>query len=199
MAGLDDDVADQNAREIAAEALRDGPRQLPPPPSRAQYPSPPSSAYHISLPGGYASDARVNRISGPHRLPEPGSRTSVNPFGTPDTTQSPARSIQSLATESYADDPYQGFPATSSRLNDASLGVVNPHEIVDDGDDGLHYGRHSQRNSVLSMSPSERARQGVGPAGEAPGIGAAVAMGLAGLRSMFYITRAPRVLPLTHS
>ncbi|KAG5978340.1 hypothetical protein E4U55_006227 [Claviceps digitariae] len=187
VAGLAYNVADQNARESEVEALRGGtPRPLPPPPSRAQS----TPAYHTSvtsLPGGYAFDTRSSRGSGQHQLPEPGSRTSVNPFGTPSSPQSPARSMQSLATESHADDPYQGLTATSNILHDASLGVVNPHEIVDDGDDGLHYGRHSQRNSVLSVSQPDRARQGIGPAdvaGGAAGIGAGAAAGAAASRCL---------------
>lgn len=160
-----------NARESDVEALGGSTGQLPPPPSRAQYPS-------SSLPGvGYASDNRMNRVSGQQQLPEPGSRSTLNPFGTPSATHSPARSIKSFGTESYADDPYQGR-TISHRYHDASLGVVNPHEIIDDGDDGLHYGKHSQRTSILSLSQSDRARGVVGPAaaaGGAAGIGAAAA------------------------
>ncbi|KAG5915087.1 hypothetical protein E4U61_005043 [Claviceps capensis] len=172
------DVADHNARESDMEALGGSTGQLPPPPSRAQYSSSSTSAYHSTLPGvGYASDNRINRVSGQQQLPEPGSRSTLNPFGTPSATHSPARSIKSFGTESYADDPYQGR-TTSHRYLDASLGVVNPHEIIDDGDDGLHYGKHSQRTSILSLSQSDRARGVVGPAaaaGGAAGIGAAAA------------------------
>ncbi|KAG6005670.1 hypothetical protein E4U21_007786 [Claviceps maximensis] len=182
MAGLAYNVADQNAHESNdVEALRGSPRPLPPPPSRAQYPSSSTSAsgYQNSLPGGYAFDTRFSRLSGQLQLPESGSRSSLNPFGTPSTTRSPARSMQSLAPDSYAEDPYQGLPATSQRLHDATLGVVNPHEIVDDGDDGLHYGRQSQRNSILSFTQSDGTRQGVGSAataGGAAGTGAAAAV-----------------------
>ncbi|KAG5918112.1 hypothetical protein E4U42_006996 [Claviceps africana] len=185
MAALSYDDADQNDQEseVVAEVLRGGTRPLPPPPSRAQYPTSSTSAYQTSLPGGYASDAGFGRDSAPRQLPEPGSRTSVNPFGTPSTTQSPTRSMQSFATEQYVDDPYQGLSATSNRLHDASLGVVNPHEIVDDGDDGLHYGKHSQRTSqrtsVMSLSQSDRPRQVVSPAAAISGA-AAVAGGLPG-------------------
>lgn len=46
------------------------------------------------------------------------------------------------------------------------LGLVNPHDIEDDGDDGLQYPRHSQRDSVRSFSNSERgARQAAGTSG----------------------------------
>ncbi|KAK2592443.1 hypothetical protein QQS21_009859 [Conoideocrella luteorostrata] len=178
MAGIAYTVADHNARESGMTGMRAGSGQLPPPPSRAQYSSSPSSGYQNSqLGGGYPPDPVYNRGPGQNQLPEQGSRSSLNPFGTPSATHSPARSMRSFGTESYADDPYQGM-STSHRYHDASLGVVNPHEIADDGDDGLHYGRHSQRNSMLSLPHSDRTRGGVGAAAAgASGIGAAAAAG----------------------
>ncbi|QPG93489.1 hypothetical protein C2857_000169 [Epichloe festucae Fl1] len=158
----------------AYNAADGGTGRLPPPPSRAQYPSTSTSGYQSSQPGGYAPETVYNRGPGQHQMPEQGSRSSLNPFGTPSATHSPARSLRSFGTDSFADDPYQGL-SSSQRYHDASLGVVNPHEIADDGDDGLHYGRPSQRNSMLSLPQSDRTRPGIGPA--AAGAAAAAAVG----------------------
>ncbi|GAO17241.1 hypothetical protein UVI_02057250 [Ustilaginoidea virens] len=47
--------------------------------------------------------------------------------------------------------------------------MFNPNEIADDGDDGLRYGRTSQRNSMLSLPQSERKKSVVGAAAAAAG------------------------------
>ncbi|KAK4039752.1 glycoside hydrolase [Parachaetomium inaequale] len=60
----------------------------------------------------------------------------------------------------YTDDPYQNL----SRHRDSTLGVVNPHDIADDGDDGLDYGRRGPRTSMLSLGSS---RGGAAAAGGA--------------------------------
>lgn len=49
--------------------------------------------------------------------------------------------------EVYTDDPYQRY----SHIQDARLGVVNPMDIEDDGDEGLEYGRQGNRASMLSL------------------------------------------------
>ena len=78
--------------------------------------------------------------------------------------------------DSYVDDPYQGA-SSSSRSVDRRLGEVNPNDIEDDGDDGLHYPRRNQRSSMFGGSNSDRgARAGAGAA--AAGGGAAAAGGL---------------------
>ncbi|OAQ58854.1 endo-beta-1,3-glucanase [Pochonia chlamydosporia 170] len=180
MAGIAYSVADHNARESGMEASRET-GHLPPPPSRTQYPSPPGAGYNSSQPGGYAPETVYNRGPGQHQLPEQGSGSTLNPFGTPSATHSPARSMRSFGGESFGDEHYQGMPANGHRYHDASLGVVNPNDIVDDGDDGLHYSRHSQRNSMLSLPPSDRGRPGIGPAAAAAaGAGAATAGGVLG-------------------
>jgi len=53
----------------------------------------------------------------------------------------------------YTDDPYQNL----SRHVDSDLGVVNPQDIADDGDDGLEYGRKGPRTSMLSLGSSRGA------------------------------------------
>jgi len=60
------------------------------------------------------------------------------------------------------------------------LGAVNPHDIEDDGDDGLVYGRRGPRTSMLSLgASSNRSREGPAAAGAGIAAGAAAA-GLAG-------------------
>jgi hypothetical protein len=62
----------------------------------------------------------------------------------------------------YADDPYGGYSSAWTG-SDRNLGMLDPNEIEDDGDDGLHYSKNSQRNSMLSQSNSDRgARSGIG-------------------------------------
>ncbi|KAK8037437.1 hypothetical protein PG991_000783 [Apiospora marii] len=56
----------------------------------------------------------------------------------------PSRSMQS--------DPFRDPQAAYGQRLDPRLGVVNPNEIMDDGDDGLDYRR--PRNSMLSMGNS---------------------------------------------
>ncbi|KAK4135808.1 glycoside hydrolase family 17 protein [Trichocladium antarcticum] len=75
--------------------------------------------------------------------------------------------------EVYSDDPYQNL----SRHTDSTLGIVNPHDIEDDGDDGLEYGPRGTRTSMLSMGSSRAGRDG---AAAAAGAGGAAAGGLLG-------------------
>ncbi|KAL3956858.1 hypothetical protein ACCO45_009704 [Purpureocillium lilacinum] len=163
MAGIAYGVADRNARESGLDAMH------PPPPSRAQYPNAPRPPYSPHNTGGYLYDPSGNGRGG--NIVDRDSHSSLNPFGTPiaaSGSHSPARSMRSFAhSEPYADDPYQAY----SRNGNANLGVVDPNAIEDDGDDGLHYPRRSQRNSMLSASNSDR--------GRAAGIGAAAAGGAA--------------------
>ncbi|KAI6780555.1 glucan endo-beta-glucosidase-like protein [Emericellopsis cladophorae] len=77
-------------------------------------------------------------------------------------------------TDPYGDDPY-GY-SSSNRSVDRRLGEVNPNDIEDDGDDGLHYPRYSQRNSMLSSGTSDR--------GARPAIGGTAAAG-AGMGGYF--------------
>lgn len=143
MAGIAYGVADRNARESGLEAMRNASR-VPPPPSRMQHGEGPyyqgGGAYPYGGYGGYGG--------GP----------------------SHASSMQSMGhSDSYADDPYQGL-SSSVRGAERRLGEVNPHEIEDDGDDGLEYPR-PQRHSILSSAAnSDRgARPGVGAASAVAG------------------------------
>lgn len=79
------------------------------------------------------------------------------------------------ASDPYADDPYLGF-SSSTRSVDRRLGEVNPDEIEDDGDDGLRYPRHNQRNSMLSSAAnSDRGTRSA--IGAAAVVGSAAAAG----------------------
>lgn len=159
MPGIAYNVADRNARETGLDAMR-ATSQIPPPPSRAQYPNAARQPYP---PHG----------NGVGNLADRDSHSSLNPFGTtvgtPSGTHSPARSMRSFApSDSYTDDPYQAYSSVP-RNGGAQLGVVDPNDIEDDGDDGLHYPPRAQRNSMLSASNSDR--------GARPPIGAAAAVG----------------------
>lgn len=81
-------------------------------------------------------------------------------------------------SDQYGDDPYQSY-SSSVRTGGDGLGVVNPNEIEDDGDDALHdVGRGSHRTSMLSSSNSDRGhRRGAGIAGAGAGAAAGGLMG----------------------
>lgn len=194
MAGIAYNVADQNARESGVQAMRGGGQQLPPPPSRSQYPNASNYGYPAQSPGSNAQDLGYQGYG--QNLSTGDSHSSLmNPFGTPSATHSPARSLRSFGNEPYADDRYQGMSSHAQRYHDASLGVVNPNDIADDGDDGLHYARRSNRASMLSLPHSDRANRRIGPAAAAAvplaaGAGAGAAAGgiLTGKLFRGYIT-----------
>ncbi|PNY23391.1 glucan endo-1,3-beta-glucosidase btgC [Tolypocladium capitatum] len=172
MAGIAYNVADRNARESGLEAMR-ATSQIPPPPSRAQYPNASRQPYPMNSNGGYPHDPNNPRGG---NLAGRDSPSGLNPFGTtldtPSGTHSPARSMRSFdPRDPYVDDPYQAYSSVP-RNGGAQLGAVDPDDIEDDGDDGLHYPRRSQRNSMISASNSDR--------GARPAIGAAAAVGAAG-------------------
>ena len=154
MAGIAYHVADRNPRNSGVEGFHSA-GQVPPPPSRTQMPqqayTPPTGGYAYD--SGYGNHA-YDQVSNP----------SVTGFGSGTFPSNRSHS------DPYADDPYQGL---SSRHGN-NLGVVNPNEIEDDGDDGLHYPKQSQRNSMLSLSHSDRTQK------QAIGTAAAVGAGAAG-------------------
>jgi exo-beta-1,3-glucanase (GH17 family) len=65
--------------------------------------------------------------------------------------RTPSRSPHSFGNDIYTDDPYAGYST-----GPPALGVVNPNEIEDDGDDGLGYGRRGPRTSMLSLGGGSR-------------------------------------------
>lgn len=136
---------------------------LPPPPSHAQYPQ---SQQHSQNGYGYDPSHNYGVSGGPSQSSLAGS---------------------SMGGAGYAGgDPFNNsaYLAYSSRNQSDNLGVVNPNEIADDGDDGLNYHR-SQRNSMLSLPHSDRGRRQAAATTAAVGGGAA-AGGLLGGRGGSY-------------
>ncbi|ATY67280.1 glucan endo-1,3-beta-glucosidase btgC [Cordyceps militaris] len=121
--------------------------QVLPPPSRAQYQN--------SLPGN--SSPRHSQHSGPYAASygvDGDSRSTVNPFGTVASSsvgsRSPSRS-PNVSADHYGAAPAAYYNhSASSRRDVPALGMVDPMSIEDDGDDGLHYGPKSHRNSANS-------------------------------------------------
>ncbi|KAK5999236.1 Putative glucan endo-1,3-beta-glucosidase btgC [Cladobotryum mycophilum] len=116
-------------------------------------------AYGVAERNARDSGIEAMSTSGlPLRLPMPIYPIGgLNPLGLPaaaPSSRSPSRSPRN-GDPYAADDRYQLYSSTP-RNNNSSLGIVNPNEIMDDGDDGLDYSKHSQRNSTLSASNSDR-------------------------------------------
>ncbi|RDA90309.1 hypothetical protein CP533_0389 [Ophiocordyceps camponoti-saundersi (nom. inval.)] len=150
-------AADYNGREVEPEVYHST-AAIPPPPSRALY-SDPSRQQHVA---GNPYDSYG------HRGLEQDSYSNLNPFGTPTASHSPSRSLNSFGRpDSYGDDPYQAYPS-NPRHEGVDLGLVDPHDIEDDGDDGLSYSKRPQRTSFFAAPSIDR---GVGKSS----IGAAAA------------------------
>lgn len=85
----------------------------------------------------------------------------------------------------YGEEAYRSYaslPRHDNPRHDNNLGMVNPADIMDDGDDGLHYGRGSR--SASRTASRTASRQGTRTAmGAAAAIGAA-AGGRAGSAAM---------------
>lgn len=152
MAGLAYNVADYSTS------------QVPPPPSRAL---PPDASRQPASPygGGPSYDPFIGRGQDSH--------ANLNPFGTPPATHSPSRSLNSLGRPtSLTDDPYSSY-SSNSRHNGVDLGRVDPHDIEDDGDDGLNYPRR-QRTSLFNRTKSD---QNTRPGARAAAVGVAAGAG----------------------
>ncbi|RSL90900.1 hypothetical protein CEP52_014419 [Fusarium oligoseptatum] len=145
----------------------DAAHRIAPTPSRSQ-----QNPYDSN--GGYGYDSSYD--NGAHG-PSQSSLAGLAPGGPPGS----GSTSHFNGSDPYVNNPYPpgGYYANSSR-GSANLGVVNPNEIVDDGDDGLTYGR-SQRNSMLSLSHSDRGKKIPAASAAAVGGGAAAA-GLMGSR-----------------
>ncbi|KAH7009995.1 glycoside hydrolase superfamily [Ilyonectria destructans] len=183
MAGIAYNVADRNPRNSGMDAMHSG-GQVPPPPSRSHYPPPPVNAYAPQSNGGYSYDGAYG--NSPHTG---GSHSSLAGLGAvPHGSHSPHRA------DPYADDPYQGFSSRNS-ASAANLGIVNPNDIEDDGDDGISYHRN-QRTSMLSLPHSDRGRRAAAAAAGAGGAAAAGSLLSAGHSAGGdYDTAAPREKP----
>ncbi|RCI15845.1 hypothetical protein L249_1708 [Ophiocordyceps polyrhachis-furcata BCC 54312] len=139
-------VADYNGTEVEPEFYHSS-ATIPPPPSRALY-SDPSRPQHYT---GNPYDTHNNRG------PDQDSYSALNPFGTPSASHSPSRSVNSFGRpDSYGDDPYQAYPS-NPRHEGVDLGLVDPHDIEDDGDDGLSYTKRPQRTSFFAAPSLDRA------------------------------------------
>ncbi|KAJ4253293.1 hypothetical protein NW762_010448 [Fusarium torreyae] len=178
MAGIAHNVADRNPRNSGIGAM--GNSSLPPPPSRTQ-----QNPYGGQGGYGYGYDSPR---SGPSQSSLAGFAAAGGPPGSASTSHF-------NGSDPYVDNPYPGY--MSSRTGSDNLGVVNPNEIADDGDDGLVYGR-SQRNSILSLSNSDRAKRGASTTAAAVGGGAA-AGGLMGNRGGAYEMNAAREKPYSYA
>ncbi|KAF5017131.1 hypothetical protein F66182_10979 [Fusarium sp. NRRL 66182] len=174
MAGIALKVADRDPRNSGIGAMEH--TGLPPPPSRTQ-----QNPYGGQGGYGYSYDS-------PHGDPSQSSLAGLAGAGGPPGSSSTSHFNGS---DPYVDNPYPGY--TNSRNGSANLGVVNPNEIADDGDDGLVYGK-SQRNSMLSLSQSDRAKKGASATAAAVGGGAA-AGGLLSGRGGSYEMNAAREKP----
>ncbi|KAK3393973.1 glycoside hydrolase family 17 protein [Podospora didyma] len=184
MAGIALTVAEHNARESGLNAI-DGPNY---PQQTYQQ----DGQWQNQNQGGYNGGGGGSSLGvGDHQQRQPGAPYS----GVGDTSshssfqssfqgslaghaiparQGSSRSPHSTVNEIYTDDPYQHY----GRPQDPRLGVVDPHDIEDDGDDGLTYGpRKGPRTSMLSLGSSHR---GAAAAGGAAG-GAAAGGVLSGL------------------
>ncbi|KAH6607047.1 hypothetical protein Trco_003360 [Trichoderma cornu-damae] len=165
MAGIAYGVAERSARESGMQAVHGG---LPPPPSHARHPG--SGAFGDG--GGYSYPQDSER----------GSRSAFNPLGMPAAgSRSPSRS----ARDPYADDHYPQIYAANPRNSNSMLGIVNPNEIVDDGDDGLDYSRRSRHNSIPGASNTDRAAKGAAGAAVTAAAVAKAASGDEGAGGLF--------------
>ncbi|KAL2758333.1 glycoside hydrolase family 17 protein [Sodiomyces alcalophilus JCM 7366] len=153
----------------------------PQPSSSDQGPSMPQPAYDQSPASGYY--ARSSRSNATPNGVDRESHSSLTPLGAAAVLPgagTPSRSPLGngyVPPDPYSDDPYQAYSTT--RSNDPHLGVVNPNDIVDDGDDGLGY-RRPQRSSLLSLSHSDRASSTTNGHGASVAAGAMAAGGIAG-------------------
>lgn len=158
MANIAYSVAERNARESGLDAMRTANPHQEHYADRDYLGAHRHPAAHSDAADrdSHSSTSGLGAAAVPPGLSTPGATTPSRARHAPDAV--------------YTDDPYSGY----SRPGQASLGVVNPHDIYDDGDDGLEYGRRSHRNSMLSLgNSSNRSRNNL--AGAAAGAGAGVA------------------------
>ena len=156
-------VAEHNARESGIAAIDGGPDQ----PQQAYYQQVERQTFRqYNAPGhsrGPFGDAYISESNS-----HPNLNAAMQSPAHPASNQStPSRSTRGLTHDAYVDDPKRIY----SRPMDPQLGVVNPFEILDDGDDGLDYVRRGPRTSMLSLggSSNRSAASAAVPAGAAAG------------------------------
>ncbi|KAI1212127.1 glycoside hydrolase family 17 protein [Annulohypoxylon truncatum] len=177
VSGLAMSVAERNARESGLEAMRQPQHQQPIYPPEA-YQDVPSQHHTYDDPrGSYGNDRSYDMP--PSYGPNPyspaqgyNSSPSLAPMGAAALTQS-GRGTPTRSVHSYSSDPFRDPHMAYGQRMDPYLGVFNPNDIDDDGDDGLEY-RRSARNSILSLGGSHNrgssAAAGVAGAAAAGGV-----------------------------
>lgn len=169
MPGLAVSVANQNPRESGMAAMRggyegqQGPPQYPQDRTPPQYPASPytqqphGQQQYQQYPqqqrqqGYYEQTAGYGGPQGGYGTPQSSSSPSLTPMGAaafPSGRNTPSRSNNSLY--SHTSDPFTDAHLSYGQRLDPNLGQVNPHDIDDDGDDGINYARPA-RNSLLSL------------------------------------------------
>lgn len=196
IAGIANTIAERNARQSGLDAMdgREGyghgqhgygqqeyahPAHERPQPQSAPYDQPYGTydGYDQGYNQGYGQDYGHGQGYGqqqpnqrePYGAPNQYDSSPHLAAALPSGANTPARSQHSY--NSYASDPFDDRRYVYGQRLDPRVGVVNPNDIMDDGDDGLEYGRRSGRNSMLSLGNSSK--------GNNIGSGAAVAGGSA--------------------
>lgn len=156
MAGIAMSVAEQNARESGVNSMHN-------PHYHQQGHAQGDTEGGMLHPGDYRS-GDMNSHESLQGLSAAGAGTGQS---------TPGQRTPQRTSEIFMDDPYQNL----SRHQDSSLGVVNPNDIEDDGDDGLNYGRKGPRTSMLSLGSSQKCRESTAAAAAAGGVVAGAVAG----------------------
>lgn len=170
MAGIAYSVADHNARQSGLDAARgpDYPQQAYQ--QQGQWANQGQGQSSGRVYAGNNGDYGQQQAPYTNAYADDESRSSLQNLSAAPRTpghatpgqRTPSRSPQhSFTNELYSDNPYTG---NLSRPQHPGLGVVDPHAIEDDGDDGLGYHLRNKRSSMLSLGSSHR---GAGVAGGA--------------------------------
>ncbi|KAJ1325508.1 glucan endo-1,3-beta-D-glucosidase [Microdochium nivale] len=181
MQGLAISVADRNPRESGMAALRGGGYEGQGP--SQQYSQQGTAPEYQPSPFRPSSQQQRQQQHGGYYEQTPGYGGPQGGYGTPHSSSSPSLTPMGAAAfpsgrntprsnnsvYSHNSDPFtDGHLAYGQRL-EPGLGQVNPSEIDDDGDDGMHYGRPA-RNSMLSFNNSSNRNVAAGAgAGAAAG------------------------------
>lgn len=216
MAGIAYTVAERNARESGVNAMRsaqdqssypqgyypepdDQPSQQPTYPQRAHQDhwqdqptgrdqNPYNNNYRAN-PGqyqGYYAQGHGTDTDSSSSLQGLGAAGAAAGYASPGM-RTPTRSPHYGGNDVYTDNPYSGY----ARNQDPNLGRVNPHDIMDDGDDGLHYGdgRRGPRTSMLSLGAisNRSGRSGNSRGNSGAAVGGAGAGAAAGGAALGYV------------
>lgn len=181
MQGLAISVADRNPRESGMAALRGGGYEGQ---GSSQYSQQGASPEYQPSPYGHPSQQQRPQYGGYYEQ-TPGYGGPQGGYGTPQSSSSPSLTPMGAAAfpsgrntprsnnsvYSHGSDPFSDAHLSYGQRLDPSLGHVNPNDIDDDGDDGIHYGRPA-RNSMLSFGngSSRNVAAGAGAGAAAGGI-----------------------------